>query len=84
MGFQETVQVGALDIDFPAELGEGNPSFVPVLLELFGRNTEHLAYLFRCQVGVSLKGIGGDREPGLDFIEDFLLELPQVIRSKNC
>lgn len=83
MGFQETVQVGALDTDFPAELGEGNPSFVPVLLELFGRYTEYLTYLFRCQIGVTLKGSGSGREPGLDFIEDFLLELPQVIRSKS-
>lgn len=38
MGLQEAVQVGALDIDFPAELGEGNPSFVPVLLELFAKS----------------------------------------------
>lgn len=34
VGFKETVQVGAFNIDFPAELGEGNPSLGPVLLEL--------------------------------------------------
>lgn len=43
MAAEEGVEVGAVDVDFAADLGEGDDALVTVVLPCFGRDTEQLS-----------------------------------------